>query len=230
MKRVFIHSISAPLFALCLFFIGCETTTHTFKVDAINNPEIQAGDAKSFVVVSADYGIDENDPQFKQAAEYVKTALSRRGYYEAPSIEEADLIIEVEYGTSEAQSDYETRAGSNTGGVSTRFPDVAGDTVYGRRRRTRIVRDDSKVVEVMVFEKYLKLTAVDNRESEEGDINQPRAWQVSVKNRDESQDIEKYLPLMTAAAVPYIGEKTEGQEKVTISENDLEVKIVKSGN
>lgn len=224
MKTALPHIIQATCFMFVMvFFSGCETTTHTFKVDAINNPEVKGGE--SFAIVSGDYEIDESDPQFKKVSEYVKTVLTSRGYYEAPSIEDADMIIEVEYGTGEGRPDYETRASAD--GMTGRH---ASDPMVGRiGRPVRIITEDREVVEVLVYEKYLKITAVDNRQAEEGDFTQPRAWQVTVKNTDENQDIEEYLAPMTAAAIPYVGEKTEGQEKITVRSNSPEVEFVKSG-
>ncbi len=81
------------LFAL-LLLMGCETTSRTFKVNAINNPEVEEG--RSYRIVSSDINnVDEQDPQFQEVSEYVRNALSEKGFYETPNAEDAELVINI---------------------------------------------------------------------------------------------------------------------------------------
>ncbi len=217
---------------------GCATTSHTFKVNAMKNPEVEEG--RSYRIVSSHKNtVDETDSQFQEVSEYVKTALAGKGYYEAPEAEDAELTIDIAYGTAPPNISFKTvkntaapgsihnPIGSRTGGVSPRYPrgriHPASTTPMGQPTHT----PQNEIVPVTTYEKYLQITAVDNRTGESFE-DSPHAWQVTVKNRDESDDLDKYLPLMAAASIAYVGEKTESQEVITVKETDQDVNFVKA--
>ena len=54
-------------------------------------------------------------------------------------------------------------------------------------------------------------------------------WRVDIRYSDENSDLKRYLPIMAAAAIPYIGEKTDGLEEIVIKENDPAVSFIKEG-
>ncbi len=94
----------------------------------------------------------------------------------------------------------------------------------GRISRTQ----QPEIIPVTTYGKYLLITAIDNRE--DVDIEDaPHAWVVIVKNRDESDDLDNYLPLMAAASIEYVGTRTDNQEVITLKESDQEVTFVKAG-
>ena len=213
---------SAAAGLLLLFVLGCQTT-HEFKVDAIRNPDVDIGHGKSYRITTTDLKIDVEDPQFREVAEYVKTVLSGKGYYQAIDMESADLVIDISYGAGNTYVEYDVRISGPDpmrGGVlSTQNP-------YGRN--VRIVSPQEDYVPKTIFDKYLKITARENQPEGE-DEREIQAWNVTVRNQDENPDLDKYLPLMAAAAINYIGEETESQEKVTVKEGDDTVRFVKKG-
>ena len=225
--------MSIPLLLAFLSQAGCATNSHTFKVNAIKNPEVEEG--RSYRIISSQKNnVDKEDPQFQEVAAYVKTALSGKGYYEAPNPEDADLVINIAYGTAPPNVEFKTVRNPNAPGsihnpigsrgrASRRYPTVP----YGTRPQD-VVRTQTEVIPVTIYEKYLQITAIDNREKVDLE-DAPRAWQVTVKNRDESDDLDKYLPLMAAAAIEYVGTSTESQEIITLKEDDREVNFVKAG-
>ena len=74
---------------------GCNTT-YEMEVDAITNPAVS--DAESYVIVPRDPETDINDLRYKETVAYIKTALSGKGMYEALSAQDADMVVEVDYG------------------------------------------------------------------------------------------------------------------------------------
>jgi hypothetical protein len=203
-----------------VFAAGC-ATSHTFKVDAISNPEVEK--VGSYHIVTGNSRIAEEDPQFQEMAAYVKTALSGKGYHEAPNAEEAELVIEVDYGTNRPQIDFKTGAGDSGRGL-----DRTGRTYTGRSRNVSIERDETEYIPVTTYEKYLKLIAWENQDGVEPE-DQTQVWQVTVKTKDDQDDMEKYLPLLAAASIAYMGEDTESQEKIVLKETDDDVVFVKKG-
>ena len=216
---------------------GC-ASTYTFKVDAINNPEVE--ELYSYKIVSTNPEVSEEDLEFKEAAEYIKTALSAKGMYEAPDVEHADMIIDLSYGVGEPQVEFKTYSQpvyATTGGgystVVTPVVDSKGNvryvtsTVY-HPPRVELVGMEEKVLPITVYEKYIRLTSRDNTQTGENEAP-VQAWSIYVKNKDESDDLRKYLPLMAAAAIEYVGENTETQQEIKVKEGDDEVSFVKAG-
>ena len=226
---------------LCLaaVFLGGCATPYTFKVDAINNPEI-AGHL-SFKMVSSNAEIDESDLQYKEVAEYVKTTLSAQGMYEAPTAESADMIVDIAYGIGEPEIDFKTYTtplyAVRGGDYETRMVPVVDKTtgkVYMKTVQVyvppvrEVVDFEERVMPITTYEKYLRLTSRDNREVDEEE-GPAQVWSIYVKNKDESNDLRKYLPLLAAAAVPYVGADTEEQEEIRIKETDESVAFIKQG-
>ncbi len=216
---------------------GC-SSTYSFKVDAISNPESTGH--QSYKIVSSDANVSTEDLQFKELSEYVKTALSGRGLYEAPDVESADMVIDVSYGIGQPQVDfksYSTPIIAEVGGDHRRVTRLVlgadgktrmvTTTIYVPPRREMIGMDE-RMVPVTTYEKFLRLTARDTEEEDasEGSV---QVWSIYVKSKDESDDLRKYLPLMAAAAIPYVGENTESQQEIKVKASDADVSFVKAG-
>ncbi len=194
---------------------GC-ASTYTFKVDAINNPEVE--ELYSYKIVSTNPEVSEEDLEFKEAAEYIKTALSAKGMYEAPDVEHADMIIDLSYGVGEPQVEFKTY-----------YRPVNGEWIHrGKLFRVKLVGMEERVVPITVYEKHIRLTSLDNTQSDESEAP-VQAWSIYVKNKDQSDDIRKYLPLMAAAAIEYLGENTDSQQKIKVKKGDESVSFVKAG-
>src|SRR5437867_8438760 len=88
--------------ALIALATGCSTSTYKVKVDAITKPETAIGpvttDVQSYKLKSKNPAVGEENLRYKEAAEFVKTALSGKGMYEATSEDKADMIVELDYG------------------------------------------------------------------------------------------------------------------------------------
>lgn len=229
------------LLGLTALFSGC-ATTYKFKVDAVKNESTEITEEKqSFKVVSANPEMDEEDLRFQEAREYVKTALSSKGMFEAPPGVEADMIVEVDFGMEEPRTKFYTVSepvyavvggGTRTIMVPVRDPNTGRITyvqqvVYDPPQRELIGFQD-RVVTVTVYEKYIRITARETQE-EAGDRPPRELWSVYVTNEDESDDLRKYVPLMVSAAMDSIDENTSSQKTITLTQNDERVKFIKEG-
>ncbi|MNC94403.1 hypothetical protein D3C83_112470 [compost metagenome] len=81
---------------------------------------------------------------------------------------------------------------------------------------------------VIVYEKFLKVSARENKEATEGRAP-AEVWSVNVSAEDKSQELRKYIPILASATADYIGTNTKESKPITISENDEVVKFVKKG-
>lgn len=225
------------LAVLALAAAGC-ANTYSFKVDAMRNPELPAA-GQSYRLVSGDPAVKESDLQFKETATYVKAALSGQGLYEAPDPAEADLIVEVAFGmgppTTEFRTVTEPIMADVGGGVRyvtqvVRNPDGSTSVIrvpVVEPSRRQVVGYSDRTLAETTYEKYLRVTASDARERNT-DETPVQVWSVAVRNQDTSDDLRKYLPLMTAAALPVLGQQTEGQQEVTLKEEDAAVAFVRT--
>lgn len=227
------------LAAGALLLGGC-TTTYQVQVDAIAQATPAAAAAQSYEIKSTDPRIDEDSLRYKEVATYVKTALSGKGMYEAPPGAKADVVVNVDYGMEPPRVKYETETypifAQVGGGV--RYVQVPVTDRNGRiigyqtvavydPPRTEIIGYEEQVKPVIVYEKYLKISARENTEATEGRATE--VWSVNVSAEDESKDIRKYLPILASATADYIGTNTQEQKPVKIKEDDEVVGFIKKG-
>ncbi|MDQ5978598.1 MAG: hypothetical protein QG602_1572 [Verrucomicrobiota bacterium] len=228
---------------------GCDSSkTYTVQVDAIANPTETgqpAASAQSYHIRSQNPKLDEDSLRYKEVADYVRTALSGKGMYEAPTPEKADVVIDIDYGMDAPRIKFETvsqpiyqqKEGDvyqTVVRVPIRNPET-GQIFYVERVST--VRGPDKIEfmgtqetihPVVVYEKFLKLSARENREATEGRAP-PEVWSVNVSAEDNSQELRKYMPILASATADYIGTNTKESKPVKISEGDEVVTFIKKG-
>jgi hypothetical protein len=85
-----------------------------------------------------------------------------------------------------------------------------------------------EVTPVVVYEKYLKVSARENKEGTEGKAP-AEVWSVNVSAEDRSQELRKYIPILASATADYIGTNTKESKPVRIDEKDDVVKFIKKG-
>lgn len=227
----------ALLITATLLLSACASTQ--VKVDALTRP--MAADAVSYRIKSKNPLIDEDSLRHREAVGFVKTALSSKGLYEAPNAENADMVVEVDYGVGPPQLRYETRVEPIYEMVPGRVyyervqvgTDSRGNPIYQtisyqEPPSMQHVGDREYTVEVLMYEKYLRMSARENRPMEEG-IPPSELWTVDVVSEGKSRDLRRNLPVLAAAGMDYIGEETDGQKVVRIKEKGEAVSFVKKG-
>jgi hypothetical protein len=237
------------LAAAVVLLAGCSTSTYTVQVDAIAQPAkgaAQAGaPAKSYYLRSKNPKLDESSLRYKEVSDYVKTALSSKGMYEAPKPELADVVIDIDYGMDAPRVKFQTVSSpiivEEMGRVEMVQEMMAvlipGTTNYNvvpvwREKvipgRTDIVGIREEVVPEVVYEKFLKVSARENKESIEGRAP-AEVWSVNVSAEDKSQELRKYMPILASATADYIGTNTKEEKDMRVAEKDDSVKFIKKG-
>ena len=222
-----------------LFDAGCaSSSTYRVKVDAITKPV--PASAQSYKLKSKDPRLGEENLRYREASEFVKTALSGKGLYEAPSEDKADMIVELDYGMDAPRSKVErvsTPVYAQVGGGvrydSIPVTDSRGNTSYRTVAvydppRNELVGYDEMPRLVTIYEKYLKITARENKAASEG---RPPAelWSIHASAEDESKDLRKYLPIMASATVDYIGQDSSSQKIVKVRADGPGVGFIRKG-
>lgn len=217
---------------------GC-ASSYRFQVEAVKNVEAPVV-AQSFEVVSANPEIETSDLRFIEAAEYVKAALSSKGLYEAPAGTEADMIVEVDFGIEGPEQEIRTYfvpAGPSPlgdlrgqrGSVSNSLisPVLSSEGMFARGDFDDMSEEQVLIV-VTVYNKFLRISARESPTSE-GDRVQREIWSVLVLNRDESNDLRKYVPLLVTAAMDHVNEDLAEPENVILTDEDTRVAFVRRG-
>ena len=218
---------------------GCSTaSTYKVKVDAITKPTPVA--AQSYKLKSKDPRLGDESLRYREAADFVRTALSGKGLYEAPSEDRADMIVELDYGMEAPRAKIErvsvpiyAQVGGGVRYDSVPVADARGNISYRtvavyEPPRSELIGYDEMPRQVMVYEKYLKITARENKAASEG---RPPAelWSIHASAEDESKDLRKYLPVMAAATVDYIGQDSSNQKVVKIRADGPDVQFIRKG-
>lgn len=218
--------VAWPIACLTLMAAGCGTaSSYQVKIDAISKPVPPP--SQSYALKSKDPRLGEENLRYKEAADYVRTALSGKGFYEAPDAERADMIVELEYGMEAPRTKLEHVSSpvyAAVGGAvrydTIPVTDSRGNVSYRNiavydSPRSELIGYDEVPRQVTIYEKFLKITARENKPAAEG---RPPAelWSVHASAEDESNDVRKYLPIMAAATVDYIGRDSANQQRVKV--------------
>jgi hypothetical protein len=224
--------------AASLLLAGC-ATTHQVKVDSLAKPD--AENSISYEIKNRNPLVADDSLRYKEAANLVKTALSGRGMYEAPPNTKPDLVVDLDYGVGPPQMRKETVSEpvyiTIPGQIRTERVQVGTDSQGRPIYQTITVQDPPTtefagfreyIITVIVYEKYLKLSAKENAEPVEGRPQQ-EIWTVDVTSEGESRDIRKNLPVLVAASIDYIGKDSQGQKTIRIKDSSSDIAFVKKG-
>lgn len=229
-----------PAVLACGLVSGCSTSTYKVKVDSITKPETVATDTQSYRIKSKNPAMGDENLRYKEAADYVKTALSGKGMYEATSEDKADMIVEIDFGMEAPRTKLErvnvpvyAQVGGGVRYDQVPVTDAKGVTtmrtvaVY-EPPRNELVGYDNVPKQVTIYEKYLRITARENKVASEG---KPPAelWSIHATAEDESKDLRKYLPIMASATIDYIGHDSTNQREIKVKADGPAVEFVRKG-
>lgn len=211
------------------------------KVDSVAQPNAENSVAYSIKTTNPE--LDPESLRFKEAERFVKTALSGKGLYEAPKPEMADMVVNLDYGISPPKIAQVLRRepiyATIPGRVSTQLVQSGVDkngnpiyttVTYQEPSRTEYIGDREYMETIVTYEKYLRLSARENKIVAEG---QPPAevWTVDVSTEGENRDLRRALPVLAAATIEYVGKDTRGEKTIKLKDSDKDgvIAFVKKG-
>ncbi len=221
---------TARLYGLivALLLSACVTSS-SFKVDAISAPSLDAG--LSCIVVPADPQVKATDLRFMEAARYVQSALSARGFRLVANSSQADMLVTLDASIGRPENVTRTRMTpvyAEDGGYyrveRVLVNDKDGRQSYMRTRvwvpySTRLIGTVDSPYTETIYDKRLSITAFDNRAADEGG-DLPQLWSVVVLARDTNGDLRSVLPQMAYLAASHAGQDTGGQKDVSLREDE----------
>lgn len=217
--------------AVLLLLSGC---THIYVMEAESSMQPPAGGIRSYTIRH----IHSQDPQdtlrYQEAEKLLKSALAARGLYEAPKPELADVQIEFDYGMTDPRVHSRHVKDPIYNPAATRMKEmVIGTDKEGRPIKAYVpVYDQPEIIgyrerleREIVVEKHVRLVARDNKAKTEESLP-PVVWNVYVRNTDDSSDLRRYLQVMIAICVDYVGKDSNGINTFQVSlENGIPVYI-----
>lgn len=185
------------------------------------------GRVQSFRLKSGNPALGEESLRYAEAAELVRTALSGRGWYEAPSEERAEAIVEIEFGMQARRPAGSGQPETLPPGGELRRPRAAEVEARGNAPRGLTGREEPPRAGAPL-QKFLLVTARGAKPAGEG---QPPAelWQVRVTAEDESNDLRKYLPMMASVVADHLGRDSGGPVAVRMREDGAAVDFIRRG-
>jgi hypothetical protein len=228
--------------AAVFFGGGCSSSSYAVRVDSVaqHDASLRAAELQSYQIKSKNPAAGDESLRYREAAEFVKAALSGKGLYEAPNAESADMIVELDYGIDAPRTKIEmvsvprySQVGGRVRYEQVPVTDARGNVsqrtvaVY-QNPRSELVGFDEMPQRVTVYEKYLRITARENKPAAEG---RPPAemWRVQSSTEDGSKDLRKYLPIMASATADYIGKGTTSPKVVKIKDPSPVVEFIRKG-
>lgn len=187
---------------------ACYSPSTVVSVDAIHNPA--ARPASSYRLVAHGANIHDGS-NFEATAARVRAALAARGHTEAADDEEADLVVEIDYGVRPPTRHYvtvtEPRDPARVVLVPERISSPDGPSVF-RDATPRPTRID--VIEVA--EKYLILTA----REKSGTAGGAEVWRVETTLTNEGTEVAYALASLAQVAVAHINVTTVSRQSVQV--------------
>ncbi len=219
-----------------MFFAGCATSV---TVDSLAKPDAEK--SISYKIQNKNPLIADDSLRYKEAASYVKTALSGKGLYEAPENTKPDIVVNLDYGVGPPELRRETvsepvyieipgerRVERIQTGTAPNGTPIFTTVVIQDPPTTHLAGYRDYIITTVVYEKYLKMSALSTEVVAEG-RPPTEVWTVDVTSEGESRDIRKNLPLLVGASIEYIGKDSMGQKTIKIKDSDRDVAFVKKG-
>lgn len=214
---------------------GCATPFQV-TVSSFSRPE--ATQYRSFFIFPAEQGITLSDFQFQEARGYLVKALVSRGYREAKSLLDSEIVIFLQYAIGDPQRYSRSYSipiiGQTGGGTSyvnaTSYGTYGINTVSGTVTQTPtygVTGYNSGTVNHTIYGRWMRIEAIDYAEFVKTQ-SVKSLWETKITSVGSSGDLRRVLPIMVAAAEPHFGGNTGKAVEIVLRENDERVEKLRS--
>ena len=244
------YSVTTRLTASASLLATLSACGMLYKLDvtAYNTPRPDLG--KKYVVVSSNPELDVNSAEFKTYAIQLERAMSDRGYKRLPNdrLSEANLAVYIAATVGEPGKRYHTvrnpvyeavypeSAGADRGNTAGNRSDGGQSGQSHRRPPIKTPTPEALVgykqssFATTVYTKNLNIVAVDLQQylkdiqtAGSSEITPKEVWSVEVETTGSPHDLSEVIPVMIAAAKPYIGTSTDDKVSVRLDERSAQV-------
>ncbi len=210
---------------------GC-ASPFMVQVSAIADPKASTGNTR-YILLNGNAEGQEDDLFFREFSAYFTPILAEKGYHRVQSREDADLEIFFRYAISEGRTGVNTFArpiyetiGGNTINITRTRTDNAGATTTTRSTvyvplRTLYV---GTAIENRSYTLYTSSAALEAYKIKPaGKI----LWKTLMNTSSETNDLRTTMPVMAAAAAPYIASNSGAAKKIRIKRDDPRINTIR---
>lgn len=225
------------LISLILSLAGCASGL-AVQISAIADPKVTTASTR-YIWLNGNAKGQENELFFREFSAYFIPLLTQKGYRRVASRELADIEIFFRYNVSDGRSGIHTFAhpmyetlGGNTISYTETKTDAAGVTTSTRGTlhiplHTQYIgtRVESHSYTLYTSSAALEAYTVSRPNSEN---TQPVAlWKTLMSSTSISNDLRSIIPVMAAAAAPYITSNSGSAKTVRLKPDDPQVMAIK---
>ena len=219
--RPSLHLAATTALLLC-------SCSRTYVVEAEASIHPPAGQVRSYTIRRLQSQDPKDSLRYQEAENLLKAGLAGRGLYEAPKPELADIQVEFDYGMADPKVQLHlVRNPIYNPGLGRMEKRVVGTDKDGKPITATVpVSGEAEIVGYrerldrgIAVEKHVRLVARDNHAPADGRLP-PEIWNVYVRNTDDNQNLRRYLPVMIAVGVDYIGKDSNGVNTFQVTLED----------
>jgi hypothetical protein len=232
--------------SLTVLLFGCGTL-YKLDVTAYSNPNPELD--RTYVILSGSSDLNVNSPEFEVYANQVERTIEPKGYRRLPGedISSASLGLYLTIAVGDpgkryhkvSQGVYERPIGEEVAGLvnsadSPGGPGGNSGSVVSTPRPEQLTGYDQKSFATTVYTKHLNLVAVDLRQYI-ADIKAygrsaaipKEIWSIDIETTGKPSDLNEVLPVMLAAAQPYVENSTDEVVRVKIGGTDKRITAIR---
>lgn len=219
------------LIGLSLQLFGCATRL-AVQVSSIAEPEISA-DSKRYVLLNGNAEGQENDLFFREFSAYFIPILEQKGYQKVASRDQADIEVVLRYAVSDGRVGIHTFAHplyETIGGNTITFTETKTDsggvttTTQGTVHVPLQTQYVGTVLERSSYVEYTSSVALEAYRIDAKDTQQRTVlWKTLISSTSESNDLRSVMPVMAAAAAPYLASNSGAAKTVRLEPDDPKV-------
>jgi hypothetical protein len=189
---------------------------------------------KTFYVISANPNISNNDLEFLDYKDYITQCLILKGAILCENSDSADVCILFDYGVGDK---------SYVANVAIPVWGITGSKVISTTSRyigdggvfqsSSVIRSISTGVtgilnqkeNIQDYRRVINLYAYDNKDRTGDPV---MLWKTNISSSGSSRDLQEVLPYIAHAAIPYMGQQTNGIKTFQVSPYKLEVFLIRN--
>lgn len=224
--------IKTILFILAMVFLSGCATHYVVQVSAIADTKLDPATSR-YVLLNGNVKDGENDLFFREFSAYFIPILAQKGYQRVEDRKDADMEIFLRYAVSEGRTGistfshpvYETIGGNTINIIETKT-DESGTTTTTRSTvhipvQTLYVGTSVESRSYTLYTSSAALEAYTIKPA--GQI----LWKTLMSSTSESNDLRTLMPVMAAAAAPYLAGNSGAAKTIQLKHDDPKISAIK---
>jgi hypothetical protein len=170
-------------------------------------------EGKTFYVISADPNVSNKDLEFQEYKDYITQCLMIKNAIPCENSNSADVCILFDYGVVDKSY------------VANVPIPIWGITTTSRYIKTIVTGVLNSKEDIQDYRRVINLYAYDNKDRTGDPV---MLWKTNISSSGSSRDLQEVLPYIAHAAIPYMGQQTNGIKTFQVSPYKLEVFLIRN--